>query len=228
VVYGKPSHNHSGYLYRSVDGGLNWQDIGPAGKSPRAWWYRAQDRYRRICAGSSTNRHHVRYIAAIRHLQSTDGAQSWHESNFGLTSLYVQTLLMSPHDHHELYAGTTAGVFKSTDSGETWKIVLDKGRTRYALAADPLEPGTVYVAPSADGIFKSRDVGDTWITLTAGLGTPVIDLILDLQDPRTIYAGGLDSGQFRISDGNSSSRGGSAGSTYGLCGDTRIIHVEEH
>jgi photosystem II stability/assembly factor-like uncharacterized protein len=140
VVYGKPSPNHSGYLYRSVDGGLTWQDIGPAGEAPGPGGIAP-----RIGIGEfvlDPQQTGTMFVTSPQYgiFKSIDGAQSWHESNAGLTSLYVQTLLISPHDHHELYAGTIAGVFKSTDSGETWKIVLDKGRTRYALAADPWSP----------------------------------------------------------------------------------------
>jgi hypothetical protein len=59
-----------------------------------------------------------------------------------------------------LYAGTSYGVFKSTDGGATWQDVL-AGNCK-ALALDPVS-GAVY-AGTAGGVFASPD-GNSWQTV---------------------------------------------------------------
>src|SRR5579862_2140495 len=76
-----------------------------------------------------------------------------------------------------LYAATSIGPFKSTDSGLTWKQtlvtttdpVLQGLPIMYAIAVDPQTPSTVYAMArfnSPSGIqtafVKSTDSGATW------------------------------------------------------------------
>lgn len=56
-----------------------------------------------------------------------------------------------------------AGLWASTDEGETWSVSNTglAGRTIYTLVRDPFHPLTVYAGTSA-GVFKSTDNGATW------------------------------------------------------------------
>ncbi len=99
-------------------------------------------------------------------LGSEDGAQTWSSINTGLTSQSIQTLLLDPHDSTTLYAGTPAGLFKSTNRGSTWQLVLES-KTGFVLAVDPLGDNTIYAASSAAGILKSTDGGKNWVTLNS-------------------------------------------------------------
>ena len=79
---------------------------------------------------------------------------------------------------NEFWMGTTgAGVFKSTDAGQSWAPVTDRyfGGTIGAIAVAPTNPDIVYVgggeAPirgnvsHGEGVWKSTDAGKTWSSL---------------------------------------------------------------
>ncbi len=101
----------------------------------------------------------------------------------GPASTIVYDIAINPVTTAIVYAGTTDGVFKSIDGGESWVaksngLPLDvdsSHRTVFALAVDPLNSSIVYAgtdfncpaapcppdAPNSD-IFKSVDGGETW------------------------------------------------------------------
>lgn len=111
-----------------------------------------------------------------------EGAQTW--SRFALpidpdspSSGNVSQIVIDPHDHDTIYAGTFQGVFRSRNGGVHWEAVnsgLDNLHVR-ALAADPNRPGRLYAAMGqelfagswfaghAGGVFRSDDGGDNWV-----------------------------------------------------------------
>ena len=112
-------------------------------------------------------------------------AQTWSSINTGLTSQSIQTLLLDPHDSTTLYAGTPAGLFKSTNRGSTWQLVLES-KTGFVLAVDPLGDNTIYAASSAAGILKSTDGGKNWVTLSSckpATGIRVVGRSVQFQHP---------------------------------------------
>ena len=126
------------------------------------------------------------------------------------------------------YAGT--GVFKSTNSGETWTN-MGLGDTHHIgrVLIDPQDPNIVYVAGighnfstnAERGLFKTVDGGQTWskvLYLNERVG--VIDVEMDPTDRQTLYAAawehdrrpwghvvaGPGSGLYKSSDGGKSWR----------------------
>src|SRR5437867_12949481 len=67
-------------------------------------------------------------------------------------------------------------IFKSIDSGATWR---DVGGAGAILTIDPPTPSTVY-----SGLFKSTEGGSAWLTITNRLPTAVEVTNLPL-DPQT-------------------------------------------
>ncbi len=85
---------------------------------------------------------------------STDGCQSWHQSNTGLGSLFVNTLAIDPNNPDTIYTGTDGGAYISFDSGQTWNQINDGllGATVvYSIVVD--KDSNVYAA-TPYGIFK--------------------------------------------------------------------------
>src|SRR5262249_9702796 len=104
-----------------------------------------------------------------------------------------------------LYAGCQFGVFKSTDSGNSWSASnagLPDQPTIVALLIDPTVTSTLYAGslpafPGAGGIFKSTDGGANWNDTGVPRTTFVDTLAIHPMIPSTIYAG-LGAGIFSV------------------------------
>jgi hypothetical protein len=94
--------------------------------------------------------------------KSTDGGATWTEVNSGLPEIYlnlayqytVSSIAIDPQTPSTIYAGTGAGVFRSTDGGATWGAV-NAGLTALdvtTLAIEPQDGGAVY-AGTVGGVF---------------------------------------------------------------------------
>jgi photosystem II stability/assembly factor-like uncharacterized protein len=90
------------------------------------------------------------------------------------------------------------GVSRSEDGGKTWKNVgLKTSEHIGRIAIDPKDSNTVYVAaqgplwgPGGDrGLYKTSDGGKTWKKiLSISDNTGVTDVVIDPQNPETLYA----------------------------------------
>ncbi len=117
------------------------------------------------------------------------------------------------------------GVYKSSDSGETWMHMgLEKTRHIGRIALHPEDPDIVYVAAMGHlwgsnperGLYRSRDGGEKWKKiLYVDEDTGVADVAVDPENPDILYAaayqrrrrpygfhgGGPGSGLFKSTDG---------------------------
>jgi len=110
----------------------------------------------------------------------------------------VRALAIDPNMPSTLYAGTTGGVFKSTNAGANWRA--SGGLTDTSVTTiDPLVPSTLY-ASTDGGLFKSTDGGANWKTLNQSASTLAIDPLT----PSTLYAATLDGGLVKSTDGGAS------------------------
>ncbi|MCH8274792.1 MAG: hypothetical protein IH851_08380 [Armatimonadetes bacterium] len=115
------------------------------------------------------------------------GGAFWFPLDDFMATLSVAHMVMDPTNPDVIYAGTGegffnnlegssntaavrgAGVFKTTDGGETWdQIPSTSGAEWYAVNRLAISPSNnqVMLAATADGIFRSTDAGDTWSQMT--------------------------------------------------------------
>ena len=110
------------------------------------------------------------YAVAI----STDGGSSWSASTAGLTSTTVNSLVRSPQNPADVYAGGDDGLFHSIDGGRNWQEVAIAsypfgGPRRFVqLDIDRDNPDLLV----ANDVMWSDDAGVNWYEATSSNGTP--------------------------------------------------------
>jgi len=165
-----------------------WRQVGPAGGTVISMQADPRDA-NKIYLGTSDG--HVFF--------SSDEGQHWNLlSRIGSGQDDVVThILVDPRDSRRLYASTWTlysgggGVYRSDDSGRSWKLIGLGKETVRALAQAPTNP-KLFVAGSLTGVYRSNDDGNTWerITPTGHEDLRNFDsLAFDPKDPNTIYAG---------------------------------------
>jgi photosystem II stability/assembly factor-like uncharacterized protein len=142
---------------------------------------------------------------------SPDAGRSWtrQRAPFPLNSR-IQALALLPGESRGLLAGGDTGLFGSHDGGASWTRIGAQGDlpTIWSLAADPVDPRTLYAGTRPAGVHRSRDGGEHWERLPLGaasqcaIGTPFVTRVLvDPADRRTVWAGVEIDGVFRSGDG---------------------------
>jgi photosystem II stability/assembly factor-like uncharacterized protein len=137
----------------------------------------------------------------------------WNEIDSGLpdTVAGVRNLVID-RTGSTLYT-VGSGIFKSMDSGATWKALSNMTGVS-VLALDPTLASTVYAGTSR-GLFKSTDGGGSWAS--AGLAESYIaTLVVDPVTPSTLYAaGGVDDHISKSTDGGGKLDGAQPGPSHG-------------
>jgi uncharacterized protein (TIGR03437 family) len=105
-------------------------------------------------------------------LASSNGGATWNAlSNLHVFTVY--SMAVDPTHPSTLYAATSSGVFKSTDTGANWTQLLSDATSASQVALDPSAPSTIYLlytdAKGASDLGKSTDGGATWQNLTTGI-----------------------------------------------------------
>ena len=69
---------------------------------------------------------------------------------------------VDPENPKVMYVAMRAGLFKSTDAGETWKPVGKGLKDLAAVAVNPKRLSEIYVSTADGTIFMSADEGMKW------------------------------------------------------------------
>lgn len=72
----------------------------------------------------------------------------------------VLALALDPSSPATLYAGTAAGIYKSTDAGASW-TALREDLYVSALTLSPRDPRVLF-AGTQEGVLRSDDSGAMW------------------------------------------------------------------
>jgi photosystem II stability/assembly factor-like uncharacterized protein len=170
-------------IYRSDDGGKNWQNLG----------LKKSEHIGRVVIDPRDSK--VGYVAAEGPLwgpggdrglyKTTDAGKTWKavltiSENTGAADVaidpsnpdivYASAYQRRRHVFTLIDGGPESGIYKSTDAGASWNKLksglptVDMGRI--GLAVSPVDPSVVYATIEAGdgkgGIFRSNDRGATW------------------------------------------------------------------
>ncbi len=133
-------------------------------------------------------------------IYKSDGGASWRVSDAGLAGASVFTLAQDPRNPRVLYAGSVAGVYRSTDEGASWHHLGDIVQPVYALLFDRQQPGVVY-AGALGAVLRSSDGGTTWARYEDGLSDVSVLALAEAGTANVLYAGTNGGGIMRSSDG---------------------------
>lgn len=146
--------------------------------------------------------------------RSNDAGESWHMTGYQVdltTRQNSKDLIMNP-DHPEiLFVSGSAGVHKTTDSGETWKQVISGAFDD--LCFKPGNPETVY-ATTPTGFYYSYDGGETFVKNDVDLGGRVL-IGVTPADPELVYLVAGLKGTFKSTD---------SGTTFTKVADLPVDH----
>ena len=143
--------------------------------------------------------------------RTTNAGVSWEPiSDNGIKVGSIGSIAVSQSDPNVLYVGTGEGpirgvttshgkgIYKSTDAGETWKLVGLANRGQIPkVRIHPTNPdiawaavqGNIWAPNDERGVFKTIDGGETWQhVLKVNADTGAADLVLDPSNPRILYA----------------------------------------
>jgi photosystem II stability/assembly factor-like uncharacterized protein len=124
--------------------------------------------------------------------ESFDGGISW-KAVPTLSGFSVRALAASASDPSRFVAGTTQGVYLSTNSGHMWTRISDPGNLEMlgitAVAIDPKHPDTIY-AGTTHLPWKTVDGGKTWSSIHSGMidDSDVFSIYINPQTPDQVFA----------------------------------------
>lgn len=225
AVRGVMTHGGDG-IYKSTDAGKTWKKIGldttqhisriiVHPKNPDIVYVAAQG------ALYSSSKDRGVY-------KSTDGGLTWKNTLFVNDKTGASELSMDMNNTRILYAamwehgrlpwkvisgGTGSGLYKSTDSGETWEKMtegLPEKMGKMAIAVSRSNPEKVYALIESDsysderGLYVSNNAGKSWAQVTndnrlVQRAWYYIELFIDPKNENTIYV--LSAPALRSNDG---------------------------
>ena len=145
--------------------------------------------------------------------RSTDGAKSWQELAGlrghgsgakwapGAGGMCLHTILLDPSNQGRIYTAiSSAGAFRSDDSGKTWKAITrglhslyipdptaEIGHCVHRIAMHPSRPSVLFMQKHWD-VMRSDNAGEQWHEVSGNLPTD-FGFVIDVHahEPNTIY-----------------------------------------
>ncbi|MBD3299315.1 MAG: glycosyl hydrolase [candidate division Zixibacteria bacterium] len=202
-------------LYRTTDGGDNWEFMG------------FENSERIIDVFIHPDNSDVIYVGVLGHLwnaneergvyQSTDGGDTWEQILYIDENTGCADLEIDPENPDVLYAamwefrrsadffisgGDGSGLYKTTDGGKTWTRLeegLPTGEVgRIGLSIAPSNPRYVYAVVESDdnALYRSEDSGASWVKTSTSFNVQArpfyfADCVVDPVDSLRVYKPGV-------------------------------------
>ncbi|HLA40529.1 MAG TPA: hypothetical protein VJ417_11045 [Candidatus Glassbacteria bacterium] len=193
-------------VYKSTDGGATWNEANNGLGENHCAWKLALNGYGRIFLVLSRGRGFEQPEGNQRPgittvdgelYYSDDGAANWQKLALPAGENAPHDLQIDPAAPERMFLSCWAvegdrrdvggGLYRSTDGGQTWKLVFDKVRRINSSALDPRFPGRIYLNTFQNAAFRSDDYGDTWRRIEGYRFKWGQRVIPDQADPALIY-----------------------------------------
>ncbi|MBI4854524.1 MAG: hypothetical protein HY819_22225 [Acidobacteria bacterium] len=138
---------------------------------------------------------------------SSDRAATWTKfQGIPFTSRRTHTIYPDPTNNQVIYSGTTEGLWKSINGGQSWRLITSLRTVVNAVAIHPSNPNKIYVGIRFGGVLVSDNGGDSFIASNKGFINRQISVLLaDRSIQGRVYAAalfnGFDGGLYLSTDG---------------------------
>lgn len=149
-------------LYRSGDGGQSWSRV----YKPQGGWL-----VQSFALSPDFGRDRLMFLGTLKEnhnvYRSADGGASWHPAELGLPLelVWASALALSPQFGRDrtIFLGTDAGVYRSTDGGQLWRIAANLPQVvALAISASPDGHHIILALSISEGLYISTDGGEQW------------------------------------------------------------------
>ena len=232
-------------VLRSVDGGLNWEELGVDNG------FRADELYigslamdsqdpNTLFAASGSDAH----LFALPHkmgaiYRSQDGGDSW-ERVLDLPNASSVEICQS--DPNKIYSGSANAIYRSDDGGATWQLVngsadntnLFWGPEEYIggfpidMQCDPDDANRIFVNNYGGGNFLSLDGGLTWSSASDGYTGAIMSTVVSAPGSPGLVFSSARSGIFVSYDGGEHWNGMARGVAHAMEAGAIAVDPSDH
>jgi photosystem II stability/assembly factor-like uncharacterized protein len=190
-----PPVTSSGAIYKSSDGGANWQQIAGAGLAATDWG--------RVGLAVARGTHGQRVYALIDArdgglFRSDDAGRTWtlvgNDPRIRGRLWYFCEVAVDPKDPNTVYLPNVS-IYRSTDGGQTFAALKGApgGDDYHSLWIDPGNPQRM-IFGSDQGVGATVDGGKTWSSWYNQPTAQIYHVAVDNQFPYHVYGAQQDSG----------------------------------
>ncbi len=224
VIY---AENQYGSIWKSNDGGQNFNYINDQSFEPYADW----DAPLKM----APHNHLTVFTGRTDVWRSIDGGSSWDPISNGLGNPYILSLGLSPANSNVYWAGCDGGkIYVTTSAGGSWNDV-STGVPKVAITSivcHPLVDDFALISVAATSKNQARvllttDQGADWTDVsgsgtTALPGVPVYGVALDSVNPATTWYAATDYGIYYTLNGGQSWSVAGTGLGLAACTDVQV------
>ena len=178
-------------VFRSSDGGRNWTErMGGMTEINFVVTLAIDPAHPNIMYAGTTGGVYRTRNATESWEKITEGMVAF-DAKMASMALGVNRIVIDGTNPDIIYAGTTQGLFKSTNQGDQWTKVGKALNDVYIsqIQLDPINSHIMYLATSG-GVQKSTDGGNTWELKNAGIeATSIRSIQMNPRDQNILYAG---------------------------------------
>ncbi len=107
--------------------------------------------------------------ASVDSYQSNNNGLSWNLIGFDVPESYITSLVS---DGTDLFVTSDKGVHRSTDNGNTWKLVFVR-KADVDIYLRRANATNLYATIGESGLFRSKDKGESWILINPDIPKPI-------------------------------------------------------